>query len=787
MRKLLSLLTALLFVGSMWAGDVSGTINFGNASGSTNVNAASVNGDDSQGNQWTITTEGTTSFTPNAAYAQIGSSKKPATSITFTTTLAAEKTIKAFSAKFGGFSGTEGTVTLKVGSTSVGTGSLNAATDVIVDATNTTTSGTVLTVTVTGISKGVKAYYISYTYDDGGDPDPVLQSIAISGIPTTTIYEENNLFDVTGLVVTGTYDVGEPAVISEGITWKVRTNAGSDDAVALENYHLTVGQTSLQVQASVDEIASAWFDVTGLTVNEHVVTPGTYDIVPNNEFWGTNYNGTDAAAITTVEGTQDDITVSMTKSGNNGYINNSQTRVYSDYTMTFSAPTGFVLTAIVFTADGSSWAGTHTASAGTMTDNKHWAGTANSVTITFGGTCRIINMAVTYIEIPSVANPSISGETPFLNSSTITIECETDGATIYYTLDGEDPDNTATEYTAPFAITETTTIKAIAYKDAAHSDILSMTFTEATAITVAEALELADKTNNVFVAGIVSGIITAYTSENGYASYYISDDGLTTSQLQCYKGIGEGIDVLAVGDKVVVKGDYTTSYGKELKANNTLKSRTALSSVAIDDSEAAKAYEAGDEFELSNVKATATFGDASTLDVTNWATWTPASAPTVTEDGNVNVTASWCGKTGEKSIAVTVNTHAVTFDATPANGTLNIYEDDLETLISSGDAFAKGTELYVDAKPASGYKLDAVKVIKTGVEPEVDVTDAVYDEGLLTIPTYAITVSASFVEDKGTALNNTEVEGKAVKLLRNGILLIEKNGHTYNAQGLLIK
>ena len=42
-------------------------------------------------------------------------------------------------------------------------------------------------------------------------------------------------------------------------------------------------------------------------------------------------------------------------------------------------------------------------------------------------------------------------------------------------------------------------------------------------------------------------------------------------------------------------------------------------------------------------------------------------------------------------------------------------------------------------------------------------------------------------DDTGTALDNTEVEGKAVKLLRNGILLIEKNGHTYNAMGQLVK
>ena len=41
--------------------------------------------------------------------------------------------------------------------------------------------------------------------------------------------------------------------------------------------------------------------------------------------------------------------------------------------------------------------------------------------------------------------------------------------------------------------------------------------------------------------------------------------------------------------------------------------------------------------------------------------------------------------------------------------------------------------------------------------------------------------------DKPTALEDVETSVKAVKVLRNGILLIEKNGHTYNAMGLLIK
>lgn len=151
-------------------GETAGTgiIYFGSAEGSTKVNGTSVTGNDDRGKTWTITTVMTeTSFTQDASYSQIGSGKKPATSITFTTTLSNAMSVTAFEAKFGGFSGTAGTVTLKVGETTVGTGSLDGTTEVIVPSTTSATS-TVLTVTVTGISKGVKAYYISYTVAEGG-------------------------------------------------------------------------------------------------------------------------------------------------------------------------------------------------------------------------------------------------------------------------------------------------------------------------------------------------------------------------------------------------------------------------------------------------------------------------------------------------------------------------------------------------------------------------------------------------------------------------------------------
>ena len=130
---------------------------------------------------------------------------------------------------------------------------------------------------------------------------------------------------------------------------------------------------------------------------------------------------------------------------------------------------------------------------------------------------------------PAVATPVIEGETPFTESTEVSITCATEGATIYYTLDGATPTDASTEYSGAFELTETTTVKAIAY-DANNnaSSVATKEFVKEsgpTAVaTVAEFNALADGTEFTFTGSLVATgqtgkYLFAQDSEKGILIY----------------------------------------------------------------------------------------------------------------------------------------------------------------------------------------------------------------------------------------------------------------------------
>lgn len=81
--------------------------------------------------------------------------------------------------------------------------------------------------------------------------------------------------------------------------------------------------------------------------------------------------------------------------------------------------------------------------------------------------------AITHLDAPT-----ISGDEVFMESTNVTITSavDVDGVAIYYTLDGKDPTTASQPYNAPFLLTETTTVKAIAVYKSITSDVASLRF-----------------------------------------------------------------------------------------------------------------------------------------------------------------------------------------------------------------------------------------------------------------------------------------------------------------------
>ena len=79
----------------------------------------------------------------------------------------------------------------------------------------------------------------------------------------------------------------------------------------------------------------------------------------------------------------------------------------------------------------------------------------------------------------TLAKPTISGVTPFTDSTEVTMSGPED-AEIYYTTDGSTPSAQSTLYEGGFVLSVTTTVKAIAIKDGESSEVSTRLFSKGT-------------------------------------------------------------------------------------------------------------------------------------------------------------------------------------------------------------------------------------------------------------------------------------------------------------------
>lgn len=312
---------------------------------------------------------------------------------------------------------------------------------------------------------------------------------------------------------------------------------------------------------------------------EVTVTKSIHDLFPNDA------NGTQEALLYSDEA----ISISVNADGNNGkvYGTGTEWRLYqtNNAVVTVAATNATIKTvAFEFTVKNTAVLNFGGAAMTSNTAVNVNATSAQFVVANSGaatnGQVIIKSFTVVYEAgaAPAVSTPVITGDASFYETAEISIACSTEGANVYYTLDGAEPTAESALYAAPFEINATTTVKAIAIKGEDKSAVAEKTFTKATVLTVAQALalDLSTPVANQYVEGIVSRV-ESFNSTYGSIIYWISDNGEQENELEVYGGLAmngdkfEAQDDLAVGDKVVVFGTLKVYDGtKEFDKNNYL-------------------------------------------------------------------------------------------------------------------------------------------------------------------------------------------------------------------------
>lgn len=151
------------------------------------------------------------------------------------------------------------------------------------------------------------------------------------------------------------------------------------------------------------------------------------------------------------------------------------------------------------------------------------------------GAMYLTSIAITWetgAAAPAVAKPVITPNGGyFINTQEVTFSCETEGAAIFYTIDGSEPANgnepssSATRYERTLNVTENNTVvRAVAFKDGAKSAEATATFTQIQSYsTLASMSALANNTPFVFTGQLM---VTAKPTDKYVYVYDGSSFGL---------------------------------------------------------------------------------------------------------------------------------------------------------------------------------------------------------------------------------------------------------------------
>ena len=247
-----------------------------------------------------------------------------------------------------------------------------------------------------------------------------------------------------------------------------------------------------------------------------------------------------------------------------GVANGSHYRFYKNMKLTITSEIGNI-TGVVFTCvganDGQYGPAGFTANVGNYSYEDHlgiWTG--DNASIIFDATnfqVRATKIVVTVGGEVGLMAPNITPASgTFYAPIEVSMHCINDGAKIYYTLDGSNPTTASTEYTAPFTLSENTTVKAISALDGETSDVVtaSYVFTDAPVFGLGDMFSAEDESDHVFTHDAI--VIWQGGNNNNYL--YLKDEtgyGLIYGAVGQTYHIGDVIPAGFGGKKTTYKGE----------------------------------------------------------------------------------------------------------------------------------------------------------------------------------------------------------------------------------------